>query len=101
MHHKATLRRVRVTILAVKKQQTLHTLCGCSNGYPARNAHAPYHIVICGLSGSTIFFHITSQAARFSRKKKLLNIVRRIQRDIALDVHSRHVQNPIFLLDFN
>ena len=28
----------------------------CSLSYPACNAHAPYYIVICGLSGSTIFF---------------------------------------------
>jgi hypothetical protein len=24
---------------------------------PAREAHAPYHIVFCGLPGCTIFFH--------------------------------------------
>jgi len=31
----------------------------CLN-YPACNAHAPYSIVICGLSGCTAFFHIIS-----------------------------------------
>jgi hypothetical protein len=31
-----------------------------SLSYPACKAHAPYYIVICGLSGSTIFFHIIS-----------------------------------------
>ena len=36
------------------------TECVCSLSYPACNAHAPYYIVICGLSGSTVFFHIIS-----------------------------------------
>jgi hypothetical protein len=39
------------------------------HSYIALNAHARYYIVICGLSGSTIFFHITSKTG-----KKLLNI---------------------------
>jgi tRNA A22 N-methylase len=30
------------------------------------------HIVICGLSGSTIFFHIILQKKNFKKKKKLL-----------------------------
>ena len=41
--------------------------------YPACKAHAPYFIVICGLSGSTIFFpHYLTKGTIFGRK--LLNI---------------------------
>jgi hypothetical protein len=34
--------------------------CVCSLSYPACKAHAPYYIVICSLSGCTVFFHIIS-----------------------------------------
>ena len=58
----ATLRRVRVTIVAVEKQLILHILsvCVCSLRYAACGAHAPYYTVICGLYDSTIFFQILS-----------------------------------------
>jgi hypothetical protein len=67
-----------VTIVAMKKQQVLYILsecaCGCSHSYPACKAHALYYIVITGLSGFRIFFHIISQMLQFSEKKTLLNV---------------------------
>jgi hypothetical protein len=48
-------------------------VCARSHRYPARKVHAQYYTVICGLLGSTMFFYVISQTARFSRKK-LLNI---------------------------
>jgi hypothetical protein len=42
-------------------------LCSCLS-CQVRKANAPYYIIICGLSVSTLLFHITSQKARYSRK---------------------------------
>ena len=50
----------------------LFWLCVCSLSYPAYKTHAPYYIVICDLSGSTIFLNIISKGKIF-RKKKLFN----------------------------
>jgi hypothetical protein len=57
---KVTLWCVRVTIVAVEKQYVLHILrCVCNLTCPASKSYAPYY-VNCGLSGSTILFHVIS-----------------------------------------
>jgi hypothetical protein len=55
-----TPRHVHKTIVAVVKQCVTYSECLCSLSYTAHKAHGPYYIAICALSGSTIFFHITS-----------------------------------------
>ena len=74
------------------------------------------HIVICSLPGSTTFLRVISKRARF--KKKILTIkrlfwasiqflsdtfliVRRTKRDVIAVYVGLHVQDPLFLPDFN
>jgi hypothetical protein len=85
--------------------------------YPACNAHAPYYIMLCGLFGPSIFFHIISQTALFLEKSywtqnvfwfslKLLPetfLSLRTQRDITITVHRCSFKIPVILvwnLDF-
>jgi hypothetical protein len=92
-------------------------VCVCSLSYAACKAHAPYYIVICGLSGCTVFFpHYLINGTIFG--KRLLNIkcvfwfylqllsetfiiLRRIQRDIIINVHRSSCKVPLLLSDFN
>ena len=53
------------TIADILYETVLHFwACVCSLSYPARKAHAPYYMLIGGLSVSAIFFHIISQTTR-------------------------------------
>ena len=68
--YNVTLRRVRVTIVAVEMQKYyILWVCVCILSYTARNAYALHYIVICVLSGCNIFFHIISQRTLFSENR--------------------------------
>jgi hypothetical protein len=113
------LRWVLVTILAVEKQGNKYYVFWvrvCSLGYPACKAHAQYYIVICGLSGCTIFFHIISQTERFSEKKVIEHemriltfssnlsehflIQKSVHWDIIIHLHRYSGKIPVFLVGF-
>jgi hypothetical protein len=106
------LMRVRGTIV-VEKEWVLHipSVCVCSLSYAARNAHAPYYIVICGLCGCIIFFHIISYTARFAGEKfpegkfffiqrlsEIYLILRRIHRGTIVSVHGYLCRVPVVLV---
>jgi len=72
------------------------------------------HIVICGLSGSTMFFHVIPQTARlcknfiehkacFSSSPQIMPstflILRRTERDMIKKFFGIHLQYPLFLSD--
>jgi hypothetical protein len=72
------------------------------------------HIVICGLSGSTLFFHVIPQTAQFSKNftehkvwfssssqisSATFLILRRTERDMIKKVFVVHVRHPLFLSD--
>jgi hypothetical protein len=73
--------------------------------------------VVCVLSGCTLFFHIIINGTIFGEKKSLninmcvlifsatfvrnISHLRKIQRDISINVHKSPFKYPLFLLDFN
>jgi len=70
--YKRKSRHVRVTIFAVESNKHYYSKCLCSLSYPACKALTIYCIVICSLSGSTIFSpHDLIKGSTFGGKKLL------------------------------
>jgi hypothetical protein len=101
------------TIVAMEKQRVLHIL-SVFVALGIRHAMCMPLFVVCGLSGSTVFFHIIS----LKPKKKIIEnkmwvlilsvtfsatflILSRIQRDTIKMFIGLHVKYPLFLSDFN
>jgi hypothetical protein len=89
----------------------------CSLGYAACNAHLPYYIVICDLSGSTIIFSHHCTPGVIFGEKKFMNkncvfwfsvplsekclILRIIQWDVIINVHRSSSKVLLCMSDFN
>jgi hypothetical protein len=55
-----TMKRVRLTIIALQKKYKYYVfwVCVCWPRYPTFNAHAPCNTIICGLPDCSIIFYI-------------------------------------------
>jgi hypothetical protein len=98
-----------------RRKALLHILsvCVCSLSYPACKAHAPYYIIICGLSDYTTFFpRFLKKGTIFGARGKLLSkacnfifsitFVQNISHSNNIIINARlHIKCPFFLTDFN
>jgi hypothetical protein len=90
-------------------------VCVCNFIYPEHNAHAPYFIVICGLSVFVIYFSTLSHERNYFQKKKInkhelrvlifsinlsetFPILRRIRQDIIINVHTSSCKVPVIVV---
>jgi hypothetical protein len=105
--------RVIVTYAERERERERESVRVCSFSYQAFKAHTSYYIVICGLSGSTIFFHISQKWYHFRKKgfqnkicvlicstTYVWNILRRLQRDVTVSVHKFSCKVPVILVRF-
>jgi hypothetical protein len=88
----------------------------CSLSYPACKVHATYHIFICGLSGSGVFFHIVINGTIFGKNItdhkmcvlifsttlcEIFLILGRIKRDIVPNVSRYSCEVAVILVRFS
>ena len=59
---------VQPLLLWTSNKYYIFWVCVCSLNYLTCNGHTPYYIVICGLSGSTVFCHIISNGTIVEKK---------------------------------
>ena len=94
----------------------LERVCACARVAFLIQHATRRHIAICCLSGTTIFFGFFSQNARFSEKKvliikcvfwfslellpKIFYILKRILRDLVINVNTPSCKVPAILSDF-
>ena len=72
--YNVTLRRVRALLKWKSNKYYIFWVWVCSLSYPTCSAHAPYYIVIRGLSGSTVSFYVIVSGRIFvGEGGKLLN----------------------------
>jgi len=71
--YKVTMRRVRVTIVAVEKYIPSVCVCVCRLKHPVSKAHAPLQLC-CIFPHFLTFFHIFSHFFTFSHNRTIFNI---------------------------
>jgi hypothetical protein len=103
------MRRVRVTIVAVEKQYVLHIMSGMQSACAVIYCHLwPVwvhriftHYLINGKIFGKTFLNL-NYVVRFSieRLPKTLLILRRIQRDLSINVRKSSCKVPVILVKF-
>ena len=78
-----------------------HSVCFRSFSYSALKIHAPYYIVICGLSGSTIFFRYCFTNVTIFGLSETCLVLKLIHLAIDIMCIGVHIKYPLFLPEFN